>query len=572
MPLEFQLLFDSYFPPAFRLLAVLLLIAWFWPLAANRLFAAIERAACRLAARRSAAIFVVFLLLAGLRLALLPVDRIPVPAVHDEFSYLLAADTYAHFRLTNPPHALPIYFEAAHVNMLPTYMSKYPPAQGMALAVGQWLGDPWFGVLLSVAAMCAAITWMLQGWIPARWALLAGLLAVARFIAGSTYEINYWLESYWGGAVAACGGALALGALPRWMRRRRALDAILLGLGVAILANSRPYEGLIFCLPLAAVLAWWLFRSSRTPALARWKSLAPVAAVLVLTGAFMACNNWRVTGNALLFPYVVNDRVYLSTPPFAWQKLEPPRPLSNPQMDAFFNGWCRTVWKRERFTWTWDGIEWGLLRKLRSLQAFYLPIGFLLPIALAWRRLLRNRKAQFLFAVCAFTALGMVPIVWFQPHYAAPMTGALIGLTVIAMRYLRLWRPNGRAVGIGLTRALVLFLLLLVPMNILPIRMGRSIHTSTPVWAADRAIIASDLERMPGQQLVLVRYSPKHDPDEQWVNNPADIDAAKVVWAQDLPGRNLQPLLDYFRGRTFWLLAVDSHPIRLRPYTPPRPP
>ena len=50
----------------------------------------------------------------ALRLLLLPHYPIPTPNVSDDFSYVLLADTLRHFRLANPPHALPQFF-AKHI-------------------------------------------------------------------------------------------------------------------------------------------------------------------------------------------------------------------------------------------------------------------------------------------------------------------------------------------------------------------------------------------------------------------------------------------------------------------------
>src|SRR5260370_17380534 len=104
--------------------------------------------------------------------------------------------------------------------------------------------------------------------------------------------------------------------MPRIIRRARTRDALLLGLGIAILANSRPYEGLLFCIPLAGWFLWWLAGKTKSPVSPRTRVVrifAPLAVLLTFTIFFIGYYNSRLTENALLFPHVLNTPTYPPT-------------------------------------------------------------------------------------------------------------------------------------------------------------------------------------------------------------------------------------------------------------------
>ena len=533
---------------------VLLTIGWFAPLIGNRWIRPLEEQAARFARRKALTVVCLGLAAILMRLALLPVLPVPIPGVHDEFSNLLAADTFAHGRLTNPPHPMWIFFDTYHVLQHPTYASKYPPAPGAAMAIGQLVGHPWIGVLLSTAAMVMVMTWMFQGWFPPPWALLGGVLVLLHFGL-----FAYWVDSYYNGSVAMIGAALVLGAFRRILAYGRARDGLLMGLGAMILACSRPVEGLIFCVPIGIALPIGLLsKRQRFGRVTIIRVILPLAVVLTCGLLFLAYYNARVTGNPWQFPYVLYQQQYFNYPAFAWQKAGPPQHYSNPQFEAFFN-----VWVRKAYPLSWKGWKdrtWGL-----GWPLWYVLLGPLQTAPfLLLGRVLKDRRMRLPLGQSVLCVIGLLCVVWFQPHYTAPLAVALFVLLVQAMRHLRHVSIHGRPIGIFMTRLLVI-----LAFDWILIQAGHARLDPPHGWRERHAQTINTLKSIPGKHLVLVRYAPKHNVHEEWVYNAADIDASRIVWAREIPGRDLQPLLDYFKDRQIWVVQPDILPPKLERYPEP---
>jgi hypothetical protein len=553
------------------LTVIALAIPFALPRLGNPWFSRIERAFGRLARSRGKAVAAVGLAALLLRLAILPICPIPLPFVPNDFSFLLAANTFAQGRLTNPTPAMWIHFESIHITMQPTYMSMYFPSVGLVLAAGKVLfGNPWFGILCASALMCAAICWMLQAWLPPAWALLGGIIAILRLGL-----FSYWVNTYSaGGAVAALGGALVLGALPRLTRSPRQRYGVLLAIGIVLLATTRPYEGLLLCLPVAAFLGHWLlFGKNRPSAAALSRMSALPLAILIAAGSWMAYYDYRAFGSPTTLPYTVNRAAYAVAPYYVWQS---PRPAPVYRHQVLRNFYYEIELAAFNQIHTLSGFLPHTLIKL--VQAFEFYAGFvLLPPLIMMRRVFRDRRIRFLVLCVVVLAGGIAIEIFFIPHYIAPFTAAFYAIGLQAMRHLRVWSPGGQPVGATMVRLTVTICLLLAGLRLFP----GPLHLALPEWpasqwidrwygpghfGAERARVESGMEQLPGRQLLLVRYSPRHNPTDEWVYNAPDIDTSKVVWARDMDAAHNLELMHYYPGRKVWLVEPDSLPAIVSPY------
>ena len=442
----------------------------------------------------------------------------PVPSVHDEFAYALQADTFASGRLTNPSHPMAEYFRTFYVFFEPTYQAKYPPGQGAFLALGQALfGHPAVGVWISAGLAMAALAGFLsrdfKPWI---------VICACAVFALSRPLFLHWGWTYWGGHVAFLGGCLLWGSLWRTQGQLSVIRLAALGIGLFILANSRPFEGLLASVAALAWLGWQRLRHNASA------TRAPLLLALALSGVvimgWQLLYNWRLTGSILEMPY------------FHYQI---DRDLSVMQG---FSG----------------SVRLELPDALRRLQAYFLPMPMVLLLLLVPFSGERRRALTCLALVSAAALIShAVSKSW--PHYLAPFAPLVYWLLADGLRTLSRVRVREQAVGAVLT-----LLLLLGYLGVTSWQFSNLFWRGpSQNWSQARASIEEQLARIPGADLVLVDYAPNHNPHHEWVYNRADIDGAEVVWARFFGWPESRALLSYFADRRFWLLEADARPLKL---------
>lgn len=492
----------------------------------------------------------------ALRLALIPVLAVPFPLVSDEFSHLLLADTLAHGRLANPTPAYWQHFESLHIIQQPHYVSNYFPGQALFLAAGQVaLHSPWAGVLGECAFFLSALYWALRGWMPARWALFGVLLAALRFAIAS-----YWINAYHGGFVPAAGGALVLGAYARLHRRVSVTDGAVLGLGLAILAVTRPFEGIAYAAPLLALLAWQ--HRARISALLRMGTPMLVLVTLALAGLGVYLK--AVTGSPFVTAYHISQKTYGWPMALAWAS--PPR-IQNRHVEMA-NYYDYEVGEHEKVADPINVIEYFTL-KIEEYWRFFLGPVLTIPLVMlgsVWRR----RKMLFAGLAGAFAAILLEGAA--SPHYFAPATAVVIAILVECCRHLQAARIRILPL---LPAAMVLILALRIGAEQAGLPYSQKLNFQT--WCCrvqgnqNKPRIMAELAKAPGNHLVFVKAKTDSHNLFQWIYNSADIDGSRFVWARDLGDGENARLAASMAGRRVWMVDPNVEPATLTAYDPATP-
>ncbi|MEZ5428775.1 MAG: hypothetical protein R2747_21200 [Pyrinomonadaceae bacterium] len=505
----------------------------------------------------------------------------PIPQNADEYSYLLMAKTFVSGRLENPSHPMRAHFDNFHAINEPSFASKYPPAQGFILAIGLFFfGSPIVGVWLSGAAACLGTFWMLRAFCDRKWAFLGTLMTL-------TFPIVFaWSTAYFLGFAALNGIMLCLGALFRLTRRIKIGHSVIFGLGIAILSNSRPWEGLLACVPLSVFILIWLFGRIKDREFVRragLKFIVPVAAVLAVNFGWMVFYNFQVTGDPLKMPYQVYNRQYDPIPLFLPLLSPPPFDEDFRQRakeDFLQNQITRSRIMREFHLYEFDNFYFKTLSRYiekdrSNLFVFLSKRAFFTFKSLLWITFYvycliliagiclysKSRRFLFCFGALVFCFLVNSFATYQQPHYYAPFFGFFCAAFVFVLS--RTSRLNSRLNRF--VTALAVAIILMQGYFIFTSRHITDKATKYKNWEV-QAVFEKFLYELPGNHLVLIDYSNANflkGDRYLWITNRSyfnepDIDASRIVWANSLDKQSDKKLFDYFKDRDVWVLGFGD--------------
>lgn len=217
--------------------------------------------------------------------------------------------------------------------------------------------------------------------------------------------------------------------------------------------------------------------------------------------------------------------------------------------------------------------------RMIQFYLFFLGPALTLPFVLCINPLRRpflspySANFRLLPAVFLISTVGLLLPTYYGPTYAAALVCLVYAFLIAAMQSVRHWSWHGKKTGLAIVRAVPVLCFLMLLIRAFAPSAGTPLPQTMPLtWASphlfnelSRAPVQAALEAKPGLHLALVRYRRDRARPVDWVQNFADIDTQKVIWAHDMGPQN-EELLRYFKDRHVWLVEPDKIPPRISPY------
>ncbi len=526
---------------------VVIATAFIWPRINSSGFRTLENGLKGISTQPYASALLIATIAILCRAALIPLIHVN-PLIPDEISLRLQADTYLNGRISNPSIDS-ADFTSIYTLLKPSYASIYPALRSFPLALGRLIGlDFWFGAWLTAVALCIITYWALRAFVSPPYALIAALIAVARFAIFSP-----WVNSYFGAASTAIGGLLLIGGFARLVRKPTLSSGFFVGAGVFIVMVTRPFEGMMFSIPVAiGILAHFLkSREQRGPLIGP----GLVAASLVLAGfAVSAVHNQAVTGDWRAAPYTFYQKVSGASPAFLFAPSPPPRaqPRYAPERDilaAETNDFARGK--------TLRGIASAEASRFEQYWNFYVGFALTLPFVIGLMCIL-TRLTLVLASAMLVAGLMVETFDWAQ--YASPAFGVVMVCIAMGLQRLRRYAPGGRPIGMSLSRLLPLGILVgsAVPLTSVISANANlelpSIGGSSCCWIpreSAHSAVQRALSRYDGRKFVVVDTGPTSPRMLFVVYNDADVVRSPIVWLNEDAQLNPHTFSRY-PGRAIW--------------------
>ncbi len=168
----------------------------------------------------------------------------------DEYAYVLQAKTYASGRLWVEAPPLPEAFQMYRFLAKDgLWLSQYPPGWAAGLAIFEVLGVPLVVVdpLLAAATVFAFFSLAKMELSPR-----AAWLASLTLVCGAFFVLTY--ASYLSHGVAALAGLASIAFATHYLKSGKAIAALLAGVCLGYLGFTRPFNAVIFAVPIAVAL------------------------------------------------------------------------------------------------------------------------------------------------------------------------------------------------------------------------------------------------------------------------------------------------------------------------------